>query len=151
MPWGGGLMGERWWCRSEGGFAKNKGPVKISVTANPSADARSAQVTIGNAVFSVIQDGAPCKVTAVSPARFTVPAAGGEEEIAVTATAGGCTWTASPNGAAASWITMSVASGSGPGTATFMVSPNMTGKNRTGTLSVATALGKKTVTVAQSN
>jgi PKD repeat protein len=130
-------------------YSNNKGKVKIAVSANPTADARSAQVVIGNAVFSVTQAGAPCKVTAVSPTKQTADASGGQEQIAVTATQGGCPWTASPNGAAAGWITMDVGSGSGPGTAIYTVAPNTTGKKRTGTISVATSMGKKNITVTQ--
>jgi PKD repeat protein len=130
-------------------YASNRGKVKISVASNAIATPRSASVFIGNSVFSVTQAGALCKVTAVSPARLTVAASGGEQTVAVTATAGACNWTASPNGAAASWITMLGGSGSGPGAATFMVSPNTTGKKRTGTISVAVSAGKKTITVTQ--
>ena len=131
-------------------YASNKGKVKVTVSKNLSATPRNAQVTIGSSVFDVSQSGAACKVTAVSPVTLTVPASGGSQSVAVTATAGACDWTASPTGTATSWITMIVASGSGPGTATFVVSPNTTGKSRTGTLSVAVPAGKKTVTVKQS-
>ncbi len=138
-----------WVTATPTSYANNKGKVKVSVTANTSATPRSATVTVGGTSFAVTQVGAKCKVTAVSPTRATVAAAGGEQAIAVTATQGACSWTASPNGAAAAWITMLVGSGSGPGTATYLVSPNTTGRNRTGTISVATAAGKKTVTVKQ--
>lgn len=121
----------------------------IKTDPNASATPRNAQVFVGNAVFSVAQEGAPCKVTAVSPAKQIVDASGGDEQIAVTATEGACPWTAAPNGAASSWITVLVGSGTGPGAAVYAVAPNATGKKRTGTLSVATALGKKTVTVKQ--
>ena len=130
-------------------YANNKGVVKITVLLNTNVTSRSAEVYIGGSVFPVKQDGAPCKVTALSMKKLTVPAPGGLQSIDVTATEGECPWTASVNGAAGTWITMITGSGAGPGTTTFMVSPNTTGKNRTGTISVGTALGKKNVTIKQ--
>jgi hypothetical protein len=132
-------------------YAKNKGKVKLAFTQNPSATPRSANVFIGGAVFPVEQAGAPCKVSAVSPTKLMVDASGGEQRVAVMAPEGACEWIASPNGSAGSWIDIPSGSGSGPGAVSFRVSPNTTGKNRTGTISVGTALGKKNVTVKQSH
>jgi hypothetical protein len=130
-------------------YDSNKGNVKITAEKNPSANQRSAHVFVGGSDFLVEQTGGPCEVKALSPTKVTVLASGGEQAIVVTTTEGACDWTASPNEAAASWITMMVGSGSGPGTATFQVSANRTGKNRTGTIRVTNSTDKETVTVKQ--
>jgi len=77
----------------------------------------------------------------VSPLTLSMGTAGGAASIVVT-TDTTCTWS---TGSAASWIAVSPASGSGPGTVTLTVSPNGTAALRSGTVTIA----GQTVTVSQ--
>jgi hypothetical protein len=142
-------VGDRWLSARLVKFANNKGNFTITAEKNPSASSRRAHVFVGGSDFLVEQAGSQCKIKAVSPEKVIAPTSGGEQAITVTATEGACSWTASADGAAISWITMIIGSGSGPGTATFQVTPNTTGVNRTGTISVESATDKETITVKQ--
>ena len=62
------------------------------------------------------------------------PVGGGSNNIAISASTAGCTWTAS---SPVSWITVSPASGTGNGTVTVTVAPNNTGSGRQATISIA--------------
>lgn len=89
----------------------------------------------------------PACTYSVSPASFNLPAAGGSGyKIAVTASAtSGCSsWRAVPS---AGWLTIVSPTGdmTGSGSVIFSAAPNLTGKNRNATISVA----GQTVTVSQ--
>jgi hypothetical protein len=77
----------------------------------------------------------------VLPTTFSVPSTVTSRTITIiTGTA--CSWTAT---SAASWMTITSASGSGTGSAVFLVDENPTTSSRTGTLTVA----GQTITVTQ--
>jgi hypothetical protein len=83
----------------------------------------------------------PCSFS-ITPTSQTIAPGGGSATVAVTA-GSGCAWTAVSN---AAWISITTgASGSGSGTVSYSVSADVTGSNRTGTLTVA----GKTLTVSQ--
>lgn len=67
------------------GQTPQKNVVVTRVDPATSATPRSALVFVGNAVYSVTQDGDPCKTTVVSPAKQAEDASGGDNQIAVTA------------------------------------------------------------------
>ena len=115
------------------------GTVRFTVAPNAGGQTRAAAITVGDQVFQVTQQAAPCRYS-VSPSSVNLPAAGGSAAIQV-ATA--CSWTAT---AAASWITItSGTSGTGEGAVAFTVGANPGAAPRTATLTV----GDQTVTVTQ--
>ncbi len=69
----------------------------------------------------------------ISTTNKKIKARGGEASIAV-ATSDGCAWQATT---AASWITITVASGTGSGTVSYSVERNSTGRSRKGKITVA--------------
>jgi len=100
---------------------------------------RTGNVTIGGQNVQVDQ-GTGCNY-AIGGDTFSLDAAGGDRQVAVTAPTG-CSWTAQSQ---APWITItSAATGSGPGIVGFHVTP-ADGPGRSGTLIVA----GRTITVTQ--
>ena len=71
----------------------------------------------------------------ISPTSATFNRGGNKGSVSITASSSSCAWTAQSN---ASWITItSGASGTGKGTVKYSVSKNSTGKNRSGTMTIA--------------
>jgi hypothetical protein len=109
------------------------GSKAFTVAENASATPRSGTMTIGGAMLTVNQAGAPC-VPSINPTSQSFAGAGGPgAPVAVTAVAG-CAWTSTSN---AAWLTITSGfSGTGNGTVGFSVAPN-TLTFRTGTLTIA--------------
>jgi hypothetical protein len=100
----------------------------VAATAGP---ARTGTLTVGGQTVTVVQ-GQGCTF-AISPDTQSVPAAGGEGTVSVTAGAD-CGWTAASN---APWITIaSGAAGSGNGSVRYKVAAT-TGAARSGSLTIA--------------
>jgi hypothetical protein len=117
------------------------GTVSFSYQANGVGASRAATLSVSGTPFALTQSAASCSYT-VSPGSFALPAAAsGSTAIAVTATSG-CAWTAATT---APWITLGNKTGTGNGSATFMVAANPDGLARTGTISI----GSHTISVAQ--
>ncbi len=115
------------------------GTVRFTVAPNTSGQTRAAAITIGDQVFQLTQQAAPCSYS-VSPGSVNLPAAGGSAAIQV-ATA--CSWTAAT---AAAWLTItSGTSGAGEGTVAFSAAANPGAAARTTTITI----GDRTVTVTQ--
>ncbi len=114
--------------------ASGNGSASISVTAtsNPDAGSRAAQVMIGGLAFTVTQDAQGCSFSLSSTSKVVV-ATGGTGSVTVSSQAG-CSWTAS---SAASWVTVSPAGATGPGTVTFTAAPNSAAASRAATLMIA--------------
>ncbi|HZR22691.1 MAG TPA: BACON domain-containing protein [Vicinamibacterales bacterium] len=74
-----------------------------------------------------------CTYAVSGPASLDVPASGASTHITVTAPSG-CRWTATDN---ASWIHLSIGSGSGTNTLKVTIDANKTGAPRTGVVSIA--------------
>jgi hypothetical protein len=108
------------------------GKVPFSIEAN-TGPARQGTLSIGGRTISVAQ--ASGCTYAVTPPAQDVAATGGATRASVT-TATGCPWTAA---SAVDWITLSAASGSGPGDVSLTVAPN-NGPPRTGTVTVASTV-----------
>jgi hypothetical protein len=107
--------------------------VKLNIAANPGA-ARTGTATIAAQTFTVIQAAAPCTFS-IAPTSQTIAAAGGSGVVTVT-TGGWCTWTAVSSHPA--WLSITGgSSGTGSGQVMFNASPNATGANRTGTITIA--------------
>jgi hypothetical protein len=71
----------------------------------------------------------------ISPTSATVGKSSGSGSVSVTASGGGCSWTATSN---AAWITItSGSSGTGSGTVNYSYTANNTGAQRTGTITSA--------------
>ena len=105
------------------------------------AATRNGTITIGSQVFTITQGGYGCTYP-IAPTLQSFPHSGGDGMATVT-TASGCGWIAVSND---SWITIiSGSSGSGNGTVTYTVPPNLTGATRVGTISIANS----TLTVKQ--
>jgi hypothetical protein len=119
-----------WIAITSGGNGKGSASLSFSVapTAGPP---RTATISIAEQRFSVLQSEG-CSY-AISPASHAAGASGGNGTIAVS-TAAGCPWTALSN---SQWIAVAQgATGIGPGTVAFSVSPTG-GPARTGGLVVA--------------
>jgi hypothetical protein len=137
-----------WITVTSGATGTGNGSVGFTVAANTGA-ARTGTLTIATRAFTVNQAAAaatpPTPPTScsysISPGTTKIGRPGGAGAITVS-TSSGCAWTASSDD---SWITVTTgASGSGNGSVTFLVAPNL-GKDRKGTLTVA----GRTATVEQ--
>jgi all-beta uncharacterized protein len=98
----------------------------------PGANIDAIAAAVGGAV-SQSAPSAPCTFT-VTPSTHTSPAPGDTFAVTVAASAASCAWTAAST---ASWATPSVAGGTGSGTVTVTVAPNLATAQRTANLSVA--------------
>ena len=137
-----------WLTITAGATGTGNGSVGFTVAANTGA-ARTGTLTVATRAFTVSQAAAaapspspaPSCSYSISPGTTKIGRPGGAGAITVS-TSSGCAWTASSNN---SWITVTTgASGSGNGSVTFLVAPNV-GKDRKGTLTVA----GRTATVEQ--
>lgn len=81
----------------------------------------------------------------LTPAVQQVGPAGGPQEVAV-ATGPGCTWTATTS---ISWISITRDSGSGSGTAAYMLEPNSTTQAREGRIQIGTGSSAETQVINQ--
>jgi hypothetical protein len=121
------------------GSGSGNGVVAYSVAANSSASARTATLTIAGQSVAVTQAGCP---SALSSTSKSAPAAGGDESIAVTASAA-CTWTTQSG---AGWIQIFwPSSAAGSALVIYSAAPNPGITVRTGTLTIA----GQSVTVTQ--
>jgi hypothetical protein len=133
-----------WMSLVSGGQGSGDGLVEYDVAANTSSSSRTGTLTVAGRTFTVAQSGedpvAPCSV-GLSTDEVTVPAAGGDVTIGVTAP-GGCSWTAESD---SEWIRIT-SGGTGVGSGQVRLSIADTGSARTGRVVV----GGQVVTVTQS-
>jgi uncharacterized protein (TIGR03437 family) len=108
--------------------------VSYSVAPNTNSTGRTGSLMIAGYVFSISQTGVQCSV-AINPSSVAVPPGGQIGSlVTVTANAPDCTWTVQGN---SSWILISSGTvGTGNGTVTYTVGPNV-GGYRTGTVTIA--------------
>jgi hypothetical protein len=125
-----------WISVTSGSQSTGSGSVSYAVEANPSAEARTATLAIGESRQTVSQLGRP-PVTCtyeVTPLAATFSNTGGTGSLAVT-TAAACGWTAA---SAADWVVVTGgASGTGPGVVAFSVEANRRPEERQAQLTVA--------------
>jgi hypothetical protein len=127
-----------WLSVTSGGNGTGPGTVQFTVAAN-AGGARSGTITAGGQTYAVTQAAACSPV--VAPEAIAAAAAGGPQNVSVTAAAE-CPWTAVSN---AAWVAITAGpSGSGNGTVQLDVQPNA-GPARSGTATIA----GKTVGITQ--
>lgn len=130
-----------WVVITSGASRTGSGPVGYSFTANPTANPRSATLTVAGSPFHVVQAGT-CSVT-LDPASNNAANTQGDYTVAVTASSGSCAWTAAASDA---WVTLtSAGSGTGNGSVAYRVAANANPFSRTSTLTI----GDKLHTVVQ--
>lgn len=111
--------------------ANGKGSAAVTFKVAPTAGSpRTGTMKIGGVSFTVDQSEG-CAYT-IAPATYAVGGDGGSTSVTVSA-GPGCPWTAASN---ASWIALTVPSGTGNGTVGVTVAPT-TGPTRTGTATIA--------------
>jgi hypothetical protein len=113
------------------GFCTQGGAV-VRWTANPSPSPRSGTFIFNGTPITVTQAAAVvCTASSIAPDALAHPSAAGSQDVAVTGSPAPCagTWQGSGNG---SWITVSPAGGSVPGTATVSWTANTSGEPREG-------------------
>ena len=137
------------WCTVSPATATGNGTVTVSVTANPTVEARTATVTVAAGTLT--------KTVAVTQAAGDATLTADKTELPATAAAGSYTigvtsntaWTASVNSAATAWVTLTSASATGNGTVTVTVSANTAATSRSATVTLTSGTLSRTVTVAQ--
>jgi pseudomonalisin len=122
------------WITVTGGApGSGDGQVSYALAAN-TGPSRTSTLTIGGSLFQVTQLGSNATFT-LNPVSVNAGASGSIGTLSITAPASTTTWAAQSD---ASWITISgAAAGSGNGTITYTVAPNLGTATRTGMLSVA--------------
>lgn len=132
-----------WITITAGASGTGNGTVVFDIAANTGI-ARLGTLTIAGSTVTVAQDAVPVACTySATPLTFTSPDTGDTGLTVDVVTQPGCAWTAVSND---SWLTVTGgSSGTGSGTVTFDVDPNVGTSSRTGTLTVA----GYTVTVTQ--
>jgi hypothetical protein len=141
-----------WLTISSGASGVGNGTTTYTIAANTTPAPRTGTVTVAGQTVTVTQAAAPpaAPPPAAPPCTFTLSAtsqspgsSAGTAQIAITASAPTCAWTATT---ATSWLSISSgASGTGNGTTTYAFTANTATSARSGTLTVA----GQTVSVTQ--
>lgn len=130
-----------WSARSETGWVvltsdasgQGDGLVQFRVSSNDAPAPRNGAIAVNEQRQPISQQGRPCEFS-LSSDHESMPGAGGERTIDVTASSAQCGWTAA---AEAPWVTIVEGrQGSGNGAVTFTVAP-ATGPPRSATLTIA--------------
>lgn len=115
-------------------FTRASGNAGVScvytVSANFSADTRSAVIDIGGNAYTVTQTG---YTATLSPASLSIGCDGGSGTVSISVDAG-VSWSATAN---ADWLSVSPASGMSAGSVTYSVAPNEGTTTRTGSITIA--------------
>jgi hypothetical protein len=118
------------WISSAAAQGSGSGNVYFTVASNTTGQARSADISIAETPFTIIQQG--CTYSLSQPGQL-FSAQGGTGSVNVSTTTG-CTWTASSD---VDWISVTAGStGTGNGRITYQVAANPAAA-RTGTLTIA--------------
>ncbi|MDR3350941.1 MAG: BACON domain-containing protein [Prevotellaceae bacterium] len=136
------------WCTISPATATGNGTVTITVAAQLTAIPRAATITFtaGSPIktVSVVQEGAPVTLT-TDRTSIAAPFTAGSYTVAVTSNA---TWTASVD-AAATWCTVSPATGTSNGTVTVNVMENPATVTRAATVTFTAGTVTRAVSVTQ--
>ena len=129
------LNGADWIILTSPDEAAGSGEITYEVRENLTGSGRIGSIIVGGRILTVVQDGGQTNCAySISPKFNNFSAAGGANNINVTATAG-CVWQAVPS---ASWITITSASaGIGNATLSYIVAPNPGPSARKGTIKIA--------------
>jgi uncharacterized protein (TIGR03437 family) len=125
-----------WITLSSGASGTGAGTLVYTVSANTTSSSRSATITVAGRTFTVNQDAVACGYS-ITPSQANFPAAGGNDQVTITASPQGCS---SPRTAtsAVNWITISFgATGNGSGTVGYSVQANNFTVERTGSMTIA--------------
>ena len=119
-----------WLTIPVGSSGTGNGTLSWSAAANTTASPRNGRITVGDATFSVQQEGGACSFS-LSPTTQRVSAIGGTGSFTVSTA---CQWAAATT---APWLTItSAASGTGTATLSFRADPNPTPAERTGSITI---------------
>ncbi|HEV7923507.1 MAG TPA: N-acetylmuramoyl-L-alanine amidase [Thermoanaerobaculia bacterium] len=142
-----GCQGGNWSAAGNGSWlsvsptsGSGSGSVTVSWQQNSSTSPRSANATIAGNTFAVSQAGTsppPCSSFTITPTSASPSSGGGSTNVAITGSPIGCqggSWSAAGNG---SWLTVSPASGSGPGSVTVSWQQNSSTSSRSANAAVA--------------
>ena len=140
------------WISQSGAVSwkKNTGTVKIVIQKNTSSQSRTSVVSIGGNALAIKEDGATCRLTALSPSSERLTDSPGVGSFNVGVSPQDCAWNIATT---SSWIHLDTSAGTGNGTVAYYIDANTTAKNRTG--KITTSLGmaptkQKTFSVRQS-
>jgi uncharacterized repeat protein (TIGR03803 family) len=129
------------WITLDTGTGSGDGTLSYTVAANPFASMRTGTINLFDRTVVITQDAASCQF-GLSPTNETFPSIGGNGSASVTASAIGCSWTASTP---AEWIVLGTGGGLDNGTLPFTVRPNTRPLRRTASI----AVGSLTFVVTQ--
>jgi hypothetical protein len=113
--------------------------IAYRAAANDTGTTRTGHIAVGTASFVVLQAAAgappppPCTFDVDPDNRIAAEATGGAGTLMVN-TSGACAWNAA---ASQGWIQLTTAGGTGPGSVGYVIAPNATASERTGTITVA--------------
>jgi uncharacterized protein (TIGR03437 family) len=128
-----------WITITSGASGAGNGTINFTVAPGNSGNPRTGTLNIAGRSFVVTQTGCNFNIT---PTSKSFPAAGGADNITITASPSACTWTATSD---SSWITFpSGSGGAGNGALNYAVAAN-TGATRSGKITIA----EQTVTISQ--
>ncbi len=123
-----------WLTVTNGTGRTGSGLFDYVVAANPDPIPRSATVTMNHLIVPITQ-AANCQFTVDPGSTATAPTLGVTRTATISANGSGCGWTI---GADVAWITISGATtGTGSGTRSYTIAPNMAAATRVGHLLVA--------------
>ena len=137
------------WLNVINGAGTGTAEVRYSVTRLPSADSRSATITIGAGAFTLTQTASPCALT-LGDSAISVEAEGGRRVLKVTGNSA-CRWQPSISSEGAGWLTISSWSNvSGGGLVVFRYETNLSPSPRQASIIVsAPGLDPLSATVTQ--
>ena len=124
-----------WAAVTSGSSGDGSGTVKLSIAASYSNSPRSGSLIVAGKTVAINQDGiVPCTYTP-SVTSASAVSAGASGTFSVTTSNSMCAWTATSN---ASWLNIADGvSGSGPGSVTYNVAPNLGAAPRTANISIS--------------
>ena len=121
-------------------FDGSDGSLQVNVAANPTSLDRKGRLSIGEASLSITQAGQICTISSLTPSSTAVGKDGGTGQLALAVTPADCAWTAQPQEAA--WIRITAGnSGTGNGSISYTVKPNLSKKDRSANIKVALKRG----------
>jgi uncharacterized protein (TIGR03437 family) len=119
-----------WLTIPVGSSGTGNGTLSWSAAANTTAAPRTGKITVGDATFSVQQEGGTCSYT-LAPSSQQLTSSGGTGSFTLTTT---CQWTAQSN---ATWLVLtSATTGTGTATLSFRADPNPSPTSRTGSITL---------------
>src|SRR5690606_30281075 len=142
-----GCSGGAWTAAGNGSWltvspqaGTGSGTVTVAWTANTASSARSSTATIAGNTFNVTQSGtsaSTCTAFSIAPGSADPSPAAGSSAVQVTGSPAGCSggaWSAATH---VDWLTVSPATGSGPGSVTLAWTANRTSMSRSDTATIA--------------